>query len=150
MSSRGTKPTPGQMAKIRAIPVNINTEKMERFIDLYALHPCTCAKFGKLVGLSKSRVADILRDKGVKAAIEKRREEIYDFAITSFKGLAEDSVDVMREKLKDDRDLRAAIEVLKGLGIAVPKMDIGEVKIELILPDSPTGKSITDLINDSD
>ena len=150
MSSKGTKPKPDQMKKIRAMPVNITTPKMQDFIDKFAMHPCSQRKFADIMGLSQTRVRDILKDKGVKAAIEKRRQEIYDFALESFKGLAEESVDVFREKLKDDRDLRAAIEVLKGVGIAVPKMDLGDMKVELVFPDTKDGRSPEDWLNGKD
>ena len=143
MSSQGTKPQPGQMKKVRNIPTNINTPKMQRFIELYALHPCTYARFAELIGVSKSRVGQILRQEHVKKAVEEKRQEFFDNAVVAFKGLAGKSVDVLRDKLDDDtdsRDLRAAIEVLKGLGIAVPKMDLGDMKVELHFPKSKKGK----------
>lgn len=126
-------------AAIRKMKCNIDTPKMQNFIEQYALRPLSSAKFGELVGLSKSRVVTILKQEHVQKAIEAKRQEFFDQAIVSFKGLAGVSVDVFEEKLKEDRDLRAAIEVLKGLGIAVPHVNLGDMKLELHFPKSKHG-----------
>jgi len=121
---------------IKNSKVNIHKENMQRIIKFYALSPCSATKMAEKFSLSISRMSIILRDDNVKAEIDKLREENFEEASMKFQLLANRSVEVVADAVNHtDADVKIAMKVLEGLGIANPKVITVPIKVEVISPD---------------
>ena len=116
--------------------VNIEKDNMKRIIETYALSPCSMKKMAEKFSLSTPRMCKILNDENVKVEIEKIREEYFEEASVKFQMLANRAVEVVADAVNQkEADVRTALRVLEGTGIANPKVITVPIKVEVINPD---------------
>ncbi len=131
----------GTKESLKKAKVNIDKENMQRIIKFYALSPLSVTKMANKFGLSESRMSKILRDGNIKAAVDKLREEYFEEASTRFQLLANKAVDVVEDAVnQNDADVRVALKILEGIGIANPKVITVPIRVEVINPENGVPK----------
>lgn len=121
--------------------VNIEKDNMQRIIETYALSPCSVKKMAEKFSLSAPRMCKILKDDNVRAEIDKIREEYFEEASMRFKVLANKAVDVVRDAInQDEADVKVALKILEGVGIANPKVITVPIRVEIINPENGASK----------
>lgn len=137
-------PTKEEWKSINATHPNLQNAKISQIVRYFALTPVPHKELARRFSLHPSRISRILRDEKVKEEVERIRAEAFEMAVTRFRGMAGGAVTEVERSVTKEHDEKMALEVLKGLGIAQPKVDMTPVSISFVLPEGGDLSDIKD------